>query len=389
LELETFDPTTEILIRLMKTLILIAISVFAAVPFTFANDGVFYAQGSNLIPLQETRVQLRKEVLKFFVRDYRFADIDVDFEFYNPDGERSLTVGFVSPPAFGDVGEEEQEHPRISNFTVMVNGEKLEFKIAKMEQTSFNAEALDVNGFDFVYYFDVKFKPGINRVRHTYRFEGGGSVETFRDFYYQITTGKRWANKEIGDFELQLHMDEGIFNLPARFVKGGKLADWRIVGDGAIKPKAEKMYDFDDDSIRMAHLNRGYFLFKAKSFRPDFDIAISEFNWGTGWIRKMCKAGTKCLPEDAAERYGLYMSREVGDYVEISALKELTAKELKMLRNFAFALRGYDFRDKDLKSYFTKFFWYKPEPSLKAEDIGLSDAEKVFIEKVRAAESSK
>jgi len=375
----------------MKTLILIAISIFAALAVlpVSGNDGVFYAQGNNLIPLQETRVELRKEVLKFFVRDFRFADVDVDFEFYNPDGERTLTVGFVTPPAFGDVGEEEQEHPRISNFTVNVNGEDLEFKIAQMEKTSFNAEALDVNGFDFVYYFNVKFKPGLNRVRHTYRFEGGGSVETFRDFYYQITTGKRWANKQIDDFELQLHMDEGIFNLPSRFVKGKDLADWQIVGDGVIKKNAEKMYDFDEDSIRMAHLNKGYLLFKARNFKPDFDIAISEFNWGTGWIGKMCKQGAKCLPENAAERYGLYLSREPGDYVEVSALKELTAKELKMLRNFSFALRGYDFESPDLKAYYSKFFWYKPDPSLKAEDIELSDAEKAFIDKVRAAERSK
>jgi len=365
------------------------VTVLCAVFPVSANDGVFYAQGNNLIPLQETRVELRKELLKFFVRDFRFADVDVDFEFYNPDGERTLTVGFVTPPAFGDVGEEEQEHPRISDFTVLVNGEKLDFKIAKMEQTSFNAEALDVNGFDFVYYFNVKLKPGLNRVRHTYRFEGGGSVETFRDFYYQITTGKRWANKQMDDFELQLHMDEGIFNLPSRFVKGKGLADWKIVGDGVIKKNAERMFDFDEDSIRMAHLNRGYFLFKAKNFRPDFDITISEFNWGTGWIGKMCKQGTKCLPEDAAERYGFYMSREPGEYVEVSALKELTARELKMLRNFAFALRGYDFKSADLKSHYSKFFWYKPDPSLKAEDIALSEAEKAFIEKVRAAEMSK
>ena len=375
----------------MKTLILIAISIFAAIAVSpaSANDGVFYAQGNNLVPLQETKVELRKEVLKFFVRDFRFADVDVDFEFFNPDGERTLTVGFVTPPAFGDVGEEEQEHPRISNFTVNVNGEDLEFKIAQMEKTSFNAEALDVNGFDFVYYFNVKFKPGLNRVRHTYRFEGGGSVETFRDFYYQITTGKRWANKQIDDFELQLHMDEGIFNLPSRFVKGNGLADWQIVGDGVIKKTGEKMFDFDEDSIRMAHLNKGYFLFKAKNFRPDFDITISEFNWGTGWIGKMCKQGTKCLPENAAERYGLYLSREPGEYVQVSALKELTAKELKMLRNFSFALRGYDFKSPDLKAYFSKFFWYKPDPSLRAEDIELSEAEKAFIEKVRTAEKSK
>jgi hypothetical protein len=379
----------------MKKLVVIAIFLIAAfaVISASANDGVFYAQGNNLIPLQETKVELRKEILKFFVRDFGFMDVDVDFEFYNPGEDRTLTVGFVSPPSFGDVDEGGEEdggaHPRITDFTVVVNGVTLEYKVTRMENTSFNAEALDVSGFDYVYYFSVTFRKGINRIRHTYRFQGGASVETQRDFAYQITTGKRWSNKQIDDFELQLHMDEGIFNLPARFVKGNGLANWQMVGNGVIKSKAEKFYDFDENSIRMAHLNKGYFLFKAKNFKPDFDITITEFNWGTGWIGKMCRQGTKCLPEDAAERYGLFMSRAPGEYIEVSALKELTAKELKMLRNFSFALRGYDFKSPDLRSYYSKFFWYKPDPSLKAEDIELSDAEKAFIDKVRAAEESK
>lgn len=354
-----------------------------------ANDGVFYAQGNNLIPLQETRIELRKEILKFFVRDFDYVDVDVYFEFYNPDGERNLTVGFVSPPAMGDFGDEEFDHPRISEFTVLVNEEALKHKVAQMEDTSFNAEALEINGFDYVYYFDVTFKPGLNRIRHTYRFKGGGTVETQRDFDYQITTGKRWANKQIDDFTLELHLDEGIFNLPARFVKGGGLANWKIVGDGVMKSKAEKFYDFDEESIRMAHLNRGHIELKEKNFKPDFDIHISEFNWFTGRIEKMCKTGKKCLTDEQMERIGLYMSRAPGDYIEVGQLKELSKKELKMMRNFGFALRGYGFKSADLKAFYSKFFWYKPDTALKAEDIDLSAAEKAFIEKVRSAEASK
>ena len=354
-----------------------------------ANDGVFYAQGNSLFPLQETRIELRKEILKFFVRDFNYVDVDVYFEFYNPDGDRKLTVGFVSPPAMGDFGDEEFDHPRISNFTVVVNDESLEHKVAKMEDTSFNADELEVDGFDYVYYFDVNFKPGLNRVRHTYRFKGGGSVETMRDFDYQITTGKRWANKQIDDFTLELHLDEGIFNLPARFVKGGKLANWKIVGDGVMKTKAETFYEFDDATIRMAHLNRGYIELKEKNFRPDFDIHISEFNWFTGRIEKMCKSGRKCLTDKEVERLGILMSRSPGDYIEVVQLKELSKKELKMMRNFGFALRGYEFKSADLKAFYSKFFWYKPDASLKAEDIELSEAEKAFIEKVRSVEALK
>jgi len=374
----------------MKTLLsAIVLSVFIGLFPAKANDGVFYAQGNHLIPLQETRIELRKEILKFFVSEYDHVNVDVYFEFYNPDGERKLTVGFVSPPAMGDFGDEEFDHPRISGFTVVVNGDSLQHKVAKMEETSFNAEALDVPGFDYVYYFDVTFKPGLNIVKHTYRFRGGGSVETQRDFDYQITTGKRWANKQIDDFTLELHLDEGIFNLPARFVKDGGLANWKLVGDGVMKQKAEKFYEFDDESIRMVHLNRGYIELREKNFKPDFDIHISEFNWFTGRIEKMCKGGKKCLTEDEVDRLGIYLTRSPGEYIETGQLKELSAKELKMMRNFGFALRGYEFKSADLKAFYSKFFWYKPDATLKAEEIELSGAEKAFIDKVRSVEASK
>jgi len=59
------------------------------------------------------------------------------------------------------------------------------------------------------------------------------------------------------------------------------------------------------------------------------------------------------------------------------------------MRNFGFALRGYEFKSADLKAFYSKFFWYKPDATLKAEEIELSGAEKAFIDKVRSVEASK
>ena len=81
-----------------------------------------------------------------------------------------------------------------------VNGKKILFKVKKMKDTSFRFGDMKISGNDFVYYFPVRFRRGLNRIRHTYRFRGGGSTEIRRDFDYQITTGKRWANRQIDDF---------------------------------------------------------------------------------------------------------------------------------------------------------------------------------------------
>ena len=55
--------------------------------------------------------------------------------------------------------------------------------------------------------------------------------------------------------------------------------------------------------------------------------------------------------------------REVAysDYPEIvDSLKDLSDKDLDIVRNYPYAFAGYDFARKDLKDYFSQFIWYSP-----------------------------
>jgi hypothetical protein len=122
----------------MKKLVIVILLSFLLSWPVIANDGVFYAQGNTLIPLQETQVELRKEVLKFYLVDHNFAKVDVYFEFFNPGPTKTVTVGFVTPPAEGDISEQAAKKPFISAFTVDVNGRKLPFKIKRLRETTFN-----------------------------------------------------------------------------------------------------------------------------------------------------------------------------------------------------------------------------------------------------------
>jgi len=244
----------------------LSVLLFLTSYFVFANDGSFYASGNNLIPLQETNISLQKELLCFTVRDFKFVQVDVNFEFFNPGAEKKLTVGFVTPPATGDVTEADMKHPSITDFMVVFNGVELEYKIKKMSETSF-ASKTKINGDDFVYYFDVVFKPGLNTIKHNYIYKAGSSVELQRTFEYQITTGKRWANKQIDEFELQIHLDQGIFYVPNSFWKDKKAIPWQIVGRGSIKKTSEDLFSAAyemDQKIKMVHLNSCYLSFKAK-----------------------------------------------------------------------------------------------------------------------------
>ncbi len=371
----------------MKKLFLCTILFFLASATVLANDGAFYVSGNTLIPLQETQISLRKEVLKFYVRDFKWMDVTVDFEFYNPGREKEILVGFVTPPADGDVTDEDQNHPQIKDFTVTVNGNKLAYKMKRMKDTSFSADKLKIEGTDFVYYFKVRFGRGLNKIRHTYRFRGGEGVELMRDFDYRITTGKRWANKQIDDFELRLYLDNGVFAIPATFREDRKLAGWRIVGDGVIDDNPRKWFGEESPQVRMVHLNSGYIVLNEKNFQPDFDIMLGEYNWGAGWVNIWCEYGQECTEKETLEKIVRYFTLAPYEGTPEADLAELSGKELKYVRNYFYAVRGYAFKDAETKNFYSQFFWYKPNPALKAEEMKLSPAENAFLAKVKKVEA--
>ncbi len=363
---------------------MLAVSLFGK---TAANDGVFYVRGNNLIPLQETQIQLRKEVLKFHISDFEWMKVDVDFTFFNPGKSKKVIVGFVTPPADGDT--DENQHPQIKGFTVDVNGAKIPFKMKRMSETTFALDKLQVAGRDFVYYFPVSFKPGINRIKHTYTYRGGSSVEVQRDFDYVITTGKRWANKQIDDFEMQVHLDNGIYAVPASFRKDGKYADWKIVGDGVMQPKGESFLYEDSPLMRLTHLNSGYLSLSEKNFKPDNDIVFAEYNWGAGWIERWCDFAQECVSRETLEKIVPYFSLKPWAGTTVEDLKELSANDLRILRNYFFAVRGYEFKSDDLMSFYSQFFWYRPLNGLMVGEIKLSAAEEEFLRTVSKAEKLK
>lgn len=353
------------------------------------NDGVFYASGGTLVPLQETVVRLDKELLTFRVVDHGYAEVEIDFEFFNPGRARSLTVGFVTPPAEGDVDQEQARHPFITGFTVNVNGRVIPYRIKRLSQTSFKMGNTDRSGRDFVYYFPVTFRKGLNKIRHTYRFRGGASVEQHRSFDYQITTGKRWANKQIGDFELRLYLDNGIFAIPASFQKNGKPADWEVVGDGVIDTSPREWYGEENPRIRLAHLNSGHLRLRAKAFRPDNDLFFAEYNWAAGWTSIWCEIAGGCADAERLGKLARYFNLRPYEGIEDADFEEYSADDLRVIRNYFFAVRGYPFRDEKLRQFYGRFFWYRPNESVTLESVRLSSAEADFVRRIAALEAAR
>ena len=325
-----------------------------------ANDGVFYSTGNTLIPLKETTIRLKKEILNL-ERKGEWMQVDIYFEFFNPGPEKELTVGFVTPPAEGDVSDEEAKHPFLKDFMVMVDDRVLTYKIAKMEETGFKVNSKLASGYDFVYHFKIKFIKGITIIRHSYLYKGGGSVEAAHDFDYRLTTGTTWANSGIDDFELNINMGgDSYFSVPASF--GTAAAGWQVAGIGRIsKNTAAVPYIAESRSkLKMVYLRKGILQLRAVNFKPAEDLSVTFWQLHNE-ISLWCD---KTVKNDFAN----FMELVWGDSTE-AEVKKLTDFELRLYRNLNYARMGYDFKDESLKKAFSKYNWYIPDPALKPENI--------------------
>jgi YARHG domain len=343
-----------------------------------ANDGVFYATGNTLVPLKETTIRLKKEILNL-ERKGEWMQVDIYFEFFNPGPEKELTVGFVTPPASGDVTDEEAKHPFVKDFMVMAGDKLLPYKIAMLEQTGFKVSAKVSEGNDFVYHFTIKFIKGITVIRHSYMYKGGGSVEAANDFDYRLTTGTTWANSGIDDFELNINMgDDSYFSVPSSF--GTAPASWQIAGIGRISNNSFHVPYMPEtgNQLKMVYQRKGKLQLRAANFKPTQDLTITFWHLHNE-INLWCD---KKATNDFAGIRDLMWGESVQDSVS-----KLTDNELRLYRNLNYARMGYDFKDESLKKVFSKFNWYLPDPALKVEKIPDYYITKELMELITAEEN--
>lgn len=339
-----------------------------------ANDGVFYASGSNLFPLKETTITLDKEVLRFRISNDLRVFVDVDFEFNNPGPEKELTVGFVTPPAAGDIAEEKTEHPQISNFTVQHNNTNLPFKIWRAAESGFKLNESVADGYDFVYFFTIRFAPGKNTIHHTYDYKAGSGVDFEFKLSYRITTGKMWANHEIADFRMELDAGNRLFALPWSLQNDGTAANWQLDGNGKIGTKKTSFYDY---TIRQARTLNSKVILTAKNFRPDYDLHFFESRFMIASLTRLSSVfGDPKKDTFEINEYGI-------DSLTVSNMPDW---QLQTLRNYLYARKGYVFTNKKWKAYFEKQEWYYGFAELKKPEAYFTETEKEIMRLLLAEE---
>ena len=364
-----------------------------------ANDGVFYAQGNHLIPITETDISVKKEVLTIN-KVGEVIKVTVYYEFFNPVKAKDLLVGFEAPPPYPyeeDYMAVFPEQPHMSNFKVVINGEALNYQIAHVSSGYYDGERDEwvipdyyhngkIQGwsrkqcedslkardyfdmpFTYVYHFNAHFREGLNIIQHTYDFDVSGSVGEEYCFPYVLTAANRWANHQIDDFTLNINMgDLESFTIDPTFYDN--LNEWSFDGVGrknAVQPEYGEL-------TYMFHVQKGGLTFHKNNFHPDGELNISKpyvalfFMWSDN-------KDAKHLMEVVGQQYA-NLSPLLGEELN------LTAEQKRILKNLPFAYRGHVFKDKGLRQFFESTKWYVPDSNYKDDMSKMSKEEKEWIQ---------
>ena len=358
---------------------------------SFSNDWEFSSRGENIIPIETSQVSIKKEQIKMkIVNDG--MDVKVKFIFDSPVSEEKI-IGFITPEGgFDDENYQWDGEMHFKNFTTVVNGKTVKSNVEKMkdfykknllskeEMQKYNVEKYKDS---YIYYFKANLKKGDNTVEHSYNYSGSYGVG-YIDFQYVWTTISKWKNKKVDDFELIIEPGTSFVSLPYTFWKNERKVNWEIVGEGKIDTAVQTITDSNTKEKKVlkrvyARLKSGYIRYKTKDFAPDNEFLMEEIkNIANYYPFEKTEKGYIFLDESSDYNFWLccyvtepYSKEKYGTYenykeeLKLSKnkeeqLKELSDKELEILRNYPFALSGYDFSRKDLKDYFSQFIWYYP-----------------------------
>ena len=352
--------------------------LFSSILFgcVYGNDGAFYAKGNQLVPIRESDISVKKEILSVKKVGNDYFEITVYYEFFNPGNEKTITVGFEAFSPYGDVNPTPKfgQHPYMRDFTVELNRKILNYNVAIVTDSVFikngeiNRTKEDVNGmllrnnnFNYVYYFDAKFEKGLNIVRHTYNFDISNSIGVLYEFEYNLTAAKRWANKQIDDFTLILDLGEcEDFIIDQTFFNSKE--NWILNGIGKLMDFNPSEDDFYQRNGLECVIQKGFLIYQKNDFEIDGDLFIRS---------------VMSLPVELKNPRDLPYS-----YWSTSYLGEPeTDFERRVLRNLPFARRGYVFKNKDLQEYFERTTWYIANPNYSQNVDLLHDNEKLEYER--------
>lgn len=351
--------------------------------FTFgayANDGVFLGSGNQLFPVQESQVCLKREILTIEQKG-KNAFITVDFTFENPGQEKTVTVGFVSPPASGDTSD---PFPRISDFNVKINKISQPWSTTTIQESSFGGLKKKSNLQSQIYYFTATFGPGETKILHTYSIKMSSSVDVEFEIPYILTTGTRWGNGQIDDFQLNILLESKASIVLPTYLSANRNTPikWETKSANTL---VTPITPFDREMVLIS--NHGKKLtWKTTGFKPTQELSILQLRPHLEmdfWLREPNSCSSEIVVLMREERHLFYTPHDNGQ--RKADLKKLSKAQLRFLRNYFYARKGFEFKNRELRKLFSNFVWYHPTKT----QVALNSSELEYIELLKVVEKDK
>ncbi|MBS1602577.1 MAG: YARHG domain-containing protein [Bacteroidetes bacterium] len=346
-----------------------------AVLFCRANDGAFRVNGNQLIPMYETDITVKKEILTIHRVGKMQAQITVYYEFFNPKQDKTMEVGFEAFSPYGDADRRVSKsgQPYISQFTVNLNGASTPWQVTLVRDKSYYREGkyrtisvaeaskeADEEGppdFFYVYHFRAMFRKGVNVLQHTYIVDLSSSISEKYSLQYVLTAAKRWANRQIDDFTLQIDMgDYQDLSVAETFFQHG--SEWTMTGLGKQLELDAEYGDRKEPRVSQFFVHKGMLVFKKMNFKPAGELYLSS----VGAYHYYSQSGDK-HQGDGPFKFD-YRIDELPFAVDVDfptgAVDELSKK---IIRNLPFARRGYVFKSAEIQAYYERQPWYIRDPN--------------------------
>ena len=320
----------------LAILLLLMFNVQCSMFNCIANDGVYYTSGNVLMPLIETDIAAKKEILEITLGKDSFAYVTVDYTFYNNSDAKTVTMAFEAAAPYNAWAPFSREgiHPFIQDFTVLFNGQKLQHRNAVVALSSPEEEGVPTDftpldltqwksyeelpdsiqpmdnllvnpampdsfcSFAYAYYFDAPFKKGENKVRHTYRYKMSWGVGRDYEVSYTLTPVTRWANGQVDDFTLRIksETDREIIMNDSLFLS----APFKLEGIGETYQLQSDYWGYSQ--CLFAPLLEGNVLeWHGTNFAPTEDISIEPLYLLKGGVRGNMNRGRVVIGKDGSE----------------------------------------------------------------------------------------
>ncbi len=339
---------------------------------SWANDGAYTMSGNQLIPIMESDISIKKEILTIKRIDNGILDVTVNYTFFNPNDKKTVLVGFEAKAPWGDVSKRPRngQHPHMYAFSVQMNHKKIPYTVTYLTSDNylkgkiiatpeFNTNKSDIEPtYGYVYHFKAPFKKGLNTITHHYQYKAPTLVLTNYDFDYILTAAARWKGQQIEDFTLILDMGNfQEFYINKTFFKNN--SDWTV--NGIIKDHKKKS---------LFYVKNGLTIFKKKNFKIKGELRISSeslflessFNYKKNKVPFMFE--TIVLANNKK-------IRNINDEMSY-----------KILKNAPYARRGYRFNNTTIQHYYESLDWYQKGKSNKNFDFTLTENEKKWLKEI-------